>query len=168
MTTKDAATRLSCGRPLNKPYCWLEYTYAPMKVYKVRPMPHHHLQAACAPPGHQPRMLSGNVIDYSLIHNSLSGTTTLTTQWAVPWRPHALLTLHLNLEAATREFRQVQYFPPLPASDHGPPFNHRHLNSASMTSQSMTKHKPGQTGSHPLNSTSCRSTRGRLRDEVAT
>ena len=57
-------------------------------------------------------MLSGNVIDYSLIHHSLSGTT---TEWAVPWRPHALLTLHLNLEAATREFRQVQYFPPLPA-----------------------------------------------------
>ena len=59
--------------------------------------------------------LSGSVIDFSLVHTDLSGTTTLTTDWAVPWRPHALLTLHLDIEAATREFRQVQYFPALPA-----------------------------------------------------
>ena len=59
-------------------------------------------------------MLSGNVIDFSLIHTSLSGTTALTTEWAVPWRPHALLTLHLDIDAATKEFRQIQYYPPLP------------------------------------------------------
>ena len=52
-------------------------------------------------------MLSGNVIDFSLVHTSLSGTTALTTEWAVPWRPHALLTLHLDIEAATKEYRQV-------------------------------------------------------------
>ena len=59
-------------------------------------------------------MLSGNVIDYSLVHTSLSSTTALTTEWAVPWRPHALLTLHLDIDAATKEFRQIQYYPPLP------------------------------------------------------
>ena len=40
----------------------------------------------------------------------------LATDWAVPWRPHALLTLQLNIEAATKEYREVQYFPPLPAT----------------------------------------------------
>ena len=61
-------------------------------------------------------ILSGNVIDYALLHNTLASTTALTTDWAVPWRPHALLTLQLNIEAATKEYRQVQYFPPLPAT----------------------------------------------------
>ena len=61
-------------------------------------------------------ILSGNVIDYALLHNTLASTTALTSDWAVPWRPHALLTLQLNIEAATKEYREVQYFPPLPAT----------------------------------------------------
>ena len=61
-------------------------------------------------------ILSGNVIDYALLHTSLASTTALTTDWAVPWRPHTLLSLQLNIEAATKEYRQVQHFPPLPAT----------------------------------------------------
>ena len=59
-------------------------------------------------------VLSGNVLDYGLLHDSLASTTALTTEWAVPWRPHALLTLHVDIEAAARECRQIQHFPTLP------------------------------------------------------
>ena len=59
-------------------------------------------------------VLSGNTIDYAILHNTLAGTTTLLTEWAVPWRPHALLKLKFDIEAATREYRQMPYFPPLP------------------------------------------------------
>ena len=48
-------------------------------------------------------LLSGNVIDYALIHTSLASTTSLTTEWAIPWRPHALLSYHFNIEEATTE-----------------------------------------------------------------
>ena len=61
-------------------------------------------------------LLSGNVIDYALIHTSLASTTSLTTEWAIPWRPHALLSYHFNIEEATKEYRQIQQFPPLPAT----------------------------------------------------
>ena len=81
-------------------------------------------------------MLSGNVTDFSLIHTSLSGSAAVTTEWAVPWRPHALLTLHLDIEAATKDYRQIQYFPPLPATPdidfgHGPPTSHKPMNPTS-------------------------------------
>ena len=59
-------------------------------------------------------VLSGNVLDYSLLQDNLASATALTTEWAVPWRPHALLTLDFDIEAATREYRQIQQFPPLP------------------------------------------------------
>ena len=59
-------------------------------------------------------VLSGNTIDYAILHNTLAGTTTLLTEWSVPWRPHALLQLKFDIEAATREYRQMPYFPPLP------------------------------------------------------
>ena len=73
-------------------------------------------------------LLSGNVIDYALLHNTLASTTALTSDWAVPWRPHALLTLQLNIEAATKEYRQVAILSTpasntrhrLPAMDHVP------------------------------------------------
>ena len=61
-------------------------------------------------------LLSGNVIDYALIHTNLASATSLTTEWAIPWRPHALLTYHFNIEEAAKEYRQIQYFPPLPAT----------------------------------------------------
>ena len=61
-------------------------------------------------------LLSGNVIDYALIHTSLAGATSITTEWAIPWRRHALLSYHFNIEEATKEYRQIQQFPPLPAT----------------------------------------------------
>ena len=57
-------------------------------------------------------VLSGNVLDYGLVRNTLAGTTALTTDWAIPWRPHALL----DIEAVSQEYRQIQYFPTLPAT----------------------------------------------------
>ena len=48
------------------------------------------------------------------MQNTLASTTALTTEWAVPWRPHALLKLQFDIEEATREYRQMQYFPPVP------------------------------------------------------
>ena len=59
-------------------------------------------------------VLSGNTIDYAVLHNSLAGTTSLQAHWAVPWRPHALLQLTFDIEAATMEYRQMPYFPPMP------------------------------------------------------
>lgn len=55
-------------------------------------------------------ILSGNAIDYALLRNTLAATTAITTDWAVPWRPHALITLHLNIQTATEDF------PPMPAT----------------------------------------------------
>ena len=43
-----------------------------------------------------------------------SRTTPSQADWAVRWRPHALLKLQFDVEAATREYRQMQYFPPMP------------------------------------------------------
>ena len=59
-------------------------------------------------------VLSGNTIDYAILHNTLAGTTSILTEWAIPWRPHALLKLQFDIEAATKEYRQMPYFPPLP------------------------------------------------------
>ena len=59
-------------------------------------------------------VLSGNTIDYAILHNTLAGTTSLLTEWSVPWRPHALVRLKFDIEAATREYRQMPYFPPMP------------------------------------------------------
>ena len=59
-------------------------------------------------------VLSGNTIDYAVLHNTLAGTTSLQSKWDVPWRPHALLQLDFDIEAATREYRQMAYFPPMP------------------------------------------------------
>ena len=59
-------------------------------------------------------VLSGNTIDYAVLHNSLAGTTSIQAQWDVPWRPHAMLQLTFDIEAATMEYRQMPYFPPMP------------------------------------------------------
>ena len=59
-------------------------------------------------------VLSGNTIDYAILHNTLAGTTSITTEWAVPWRPHTLLKLQFDIEAATKLYRQMPYYPPLP------------------------------------------------------
>ena len=57
---------------------------------------------------------SGNTIDYAILHNTLAGTTSILTEWTIPWRPHALLKLKFDIEAATKEYRQMPNFPPLP------------------------------------------------------
>lgn len=54
-------------------------------------------------------VLSGNTIDFAILHNALAGATSILTEWAVPWRPHALLKLQFDIE-----YRQMQHFPPLP------------------------------------------------------
>ena len=59
-------------------------------------------------------LLSGNVIDYAILQDTLASATALTTEWAVPWRPRALLKLQFNIEEATREYRQMQHLPPMP------------------------------------------------------
>ena len=59
-------------------------------------------------------VLSGNTIDYAILHNTLAGTTSITPEWAVAWRPHALLKLQFDIEAATKLYRQMPYYPPLP------------------------------------------------------
>ena len=38
----------------------------------------------------------------------------MTTEWAVPWRPHCLLTYALELEDDFRLYHQLRTFPPLP------------------------------------------------------
>lgn len=43
-------------------------------------------------------MLNGNTVDYALIHNNLAPHTSMTTEWAVPWRPHCLVTYALELD----------------------------------------------------------------------
>ena len=47
---------------------------------------------------------SGNTIDYAILHNTLAGTTSILTEWTIPWRPHALLKLKFDIEAATKEY----------------------------------------------------------------
>ena len=51
--------------------------------------------------------LSGNVLDYYLVRDTLAGTSALTTDWAIPWRPHALLTEQLQVR-----FQCAQKQPP--------------------------------------------------------
>ena len=71
----------------------------------------HHTSLILAP---EHSILSGNIIDYAILHNTLAGTTSILTEWAVPWRPHALLKLQFDIEAAALEYRQMPYFQPLP------------------------------------------------------
>ena len=42
----------------------------------------------------------------------------MTTEWAVPWRPHCLLTYALELEDDFRLYHQLRTFPPLPNIPH--------------------------------------------------
>ena len=113
-------------------------------------------------------VLSGSVLDYGLLQDSLASATALTTEWAVPWRPHALLALHFDIEAATRERRQLQHFPALPKAISGPaPHTRaRPTSCASMTTLPMLQHNNGQTGFPKQSNTSSRSTPGLRRDGV--
>ena len=101
-------------------------------------------------------LLSGSVIDYGLVHNSLASTTALTTEWGIPWRPHALLTMHLNLEAATKNTGK--------SSISHPPTSPKHMSSSSTATRQMPHPSNGLTGSLAPSSTCSRNTRGRLRD----
>ena len=59
-------------------------------------------------------LLNGNVLDYALIHNQLAPLTSMTTEWAVPWRPHCLVTYALELPDDFRNYNQLRTFPALP------------------------------------------------------
>ena len=51
-------------------------------------------------------MLNGNTVDYALIEEKLAACTSMTTEWAVPWRPHCLVTYALELEDDFRKYHQ--------------------------------------------------------------
>ena len=58
-------------------------------------------------------LLNGNVVDYALIHNQLAPLTSMTTEWAAPWRPHCLVTYALELPDDFRNYNQLRTFPAL-------------------------------------------------------
>ena len=59
-------------------------------------------------------LLNGNTVDYAIIQQTLAACTSMTTEWAVPWRPHCLLTYALELEDDFRLYHQLRSFLPLP------------------------------------------------------
>ena len=59
-------------------------------------------------------LLNGNVVDYALIHNQLAPLTSMTTEWAVPRRPHCLVTYAVELPDDFRNYNQLRTFPALP------------------------------------------------------
>ena len=59
-------------------------------------------------------LLNGNTVDYAIIQQTLAACTSMTTEWAVPWRPHCLLTYAFELEDDFRLYHQLRAFPPLP------------------------------------------------------
>ena len=59
-------------------------------------------------------LLNGHTVDYAIIQQTLAACTSMTTEWAVPWRPHCLLTYALELEDDFRLYHQLRSFPPLP------------------------------------------------------
>ena len=59
-------------------------------------------------------LLNGNVLDYALVHNQLAPLTSMSTEWAVPWRPHCLVTYALELPDDFRNYNQLRTFPALP------------------------------------------------------
>ena len=59
-------------------------------------------------------LLNGNTVDYAIIQQTLAACTSMTTEWAVPWRPHCLLTYALQLGDDFRLYHQLRSFPPLP------------------------------------------------------
>ena len=59
-------------------------------------------------------LLNGNTVDYAIMHQNLATHTSMTTDWAVPWRPHCLVTYALELDDDFRHYNQLRSFPPLP------------------------------------------------------
>lgn len=56
-------------------------------------------------------MLNGDTVDYALTHNNLAPHTSMTTDWAVPWRPHCLVTYALELDNQLRTFPALPHVP---------------------------------------------------------
>ena len=118
-------------------------------------------------------ILSGNVIDYALLHNTLAGTTAIATDWAIPWRPHALLTLHLNIRQppkSTGKSNISRHCQPhlILISGHGPRINRKLSRSSCTAIHPMLWLKSGQTGFRAPSSTCCRNIRGRPRAKEPT
>ena len=59
-------------------------------------------------------MINGNTVDCAIMHQTLASCASMTTEWAVPWRPHCLVTYALELEDDFRLYHQLRTFPPLP------------------------------------------------------
>ena len=59
-------------------------------------------------------LLNGNTVDYAIMHQNLAPLASMTTEWAVPWRPHCLLTYAFELDDDLRRYHQLRSFPPLP------------------------------------------------------
>ena len=58
--------------------------------------------------------LRGSVLDFAVVHNSLAGYAHLQTTWDVPFRPHCLLTLNLDLEVTAMKIQQIPRFCSMP------------------------------------------------------
>ena len=59
-------------------------------------------------------MLNGNTVDYAIMHQTIASCASMTTEWAVPWRPHCLVTYAVELEEDFRNYNQLRTVPPLP------------------------------------------------------
>ena len=58
--------------------------------------------------------LKGSVLDFAVVHNSLAGCAHLETDWDIPFRPHCLLTLHLDLDVSAMKVQQIPKFCSMP------------------------------------------------------
>ena len=59
-------------------------------------------------------MLNGNTVDFAIMEEKLAACASMTTEWAIPWRLHCLVTYALELEDEFRKYHQLRTFPPLP------------------------------------------------------
>ena len=48
------------------------------------------------------------------MRQNIASCASMTTEWAVPWRPHCLVTYALELEEDFRNYNELRTFPPLP------------------------------------------------------
>ena len=95
-------------------------------------------------------VLSGNTIDYAILHDTLAGTTSLLTEWA-----------ENTVKCPTfHHYRKCQ----TSTSDRGPHTNPKPNRLNSMAIHQTSQHRHGQIGCPKPSSTSCRKTPGRPKD----
>ena len=85
------ARLLALAQATNHPFVLLgDWQNSPGSITSTVSPPKFHFEVLSP----DASLLSGNVIDYALIHTRLASTTSLTTEWAIFWRPHALISYH--------------------------------------------------------------------------